>query len=587
MLLKACWFLLELLMFCLEVVTAFSQLRALMGIPVWFLDIPANLTHHTVIGLLYRCSSELLMHVQDASLGMVLSVSLNVLSGIGFYTIWRKLHPKPENVEWQGIWRGLGKRLEAWGPPVSWNFTLEHLWDPEELNEYLGKGWCSSGRSEQERLIWGLACAYRALYNTILERESFQTEIRARRENFQVDLDESQEAPVSMSVAPVEGRKWKRVSSRLEREEEEEEAEEDPDEGLSSRPPPPRKATKKSERHGEENDGEGVTVITTRRSLKMTEMQGIRKEYMRHPGETVLAWLLRCWDNGVSSVSLDSSEARQLGNIARDTAIDRGISRCLDGAATLWERLLLAVKEKYPFRAELQPGMKVWNTVEKGIQYLRETAIVEMLYDPAFVSNDPEQDHDPEKTPTTPEIWRKLTRTAPERYAASLVTTIGRWEDLDKRPAFCELIVALQNLDQKLPPSHASISAICQMAERLDKMEKSQDSMREELSLVTHRDEPVAVSETPDEDQDSQRNVLKELVKMIQVSAIKGKRPPPRAKDRSKFMSRAALWSYLREHGEDMRKWHDEPTPALRARVRELQSSSTATEVAPVTAGNK
>jgi len=41
--------------------------------------------------------------------------------------------------------------------------------------------------------------------------------------------------------------------------------------------------------------------------------------------------------------------------------------------------------------------MRKWNTVEKGIQYLRETAVVEMLYDPTFVPNNPCQDRDPER----------------------------------------------------------------------------------------------------------------------------------------------------------------------------------------------
>lgn len=36
--------------------------------------------------------------------------------------------------------------------------------------------------------------------------------------------------------------------------------------------------------------------------------------------------------------------------------------------------------------------MKNFNTVEKGIEYLRETAVVEMLYDPMFVPKDPCQD---------------------------------------------------------------------------------------------------------------------------------------------------------------------------------------------------
>jgi len=39
-------------------------------------------------------------------------------------------------------------------------------------------------------------------------------------------------------------------------------------------------------------------------------------------------------------------------------------------------------------------------------------------------------------------------------------------------------------------------------------------------------DEPMAVSETPDEDQDDQKSLLKELIKLIKLSAIKGIRFP-------------------------------------------------------------
>lgn len=49
-------------------------------------------------------------------------------------------------------------------------------------------------------------------------------------------------------------------------------------------------------------------------------------------------------------MSLDGNEARQLGDIARDKSIDRGISRCLDGAATLWDRMLIAVRERYSYK---------------------------------------------------------------------------------------------------------------------------------------------------------------------------------------------------------------------------------------------
>lgn len=62
-----------------------------------------------------------------------------------------------------------------------------------------------------------------------------------------------------MSVAPVEGQKWKRVFLHLEQKKEkqaEEEVEEGPGKGPSLKPPSPRKATGKTKRHGEESEEE-------------------------------------------------------------------------------------------------------------------------------------------------------------------------------------------------------------------------------------------------------------------------------------------------------------------------------------------
>ena len=98
--------------------------------------------------------------------------------------------------------------------------------------------------------------------------------------------------------------------------------------------------------------------------------------------------------------------------------------------------------------------------MEKDNQYLREIAIVEMLYDPMFVPDNPCQDCDPEKVRSMLSIWQKFTRTAPERYTGTLAAMLDRYEDQQRPPVF-ELIITLQNFEQKFPPSHASISWVC------------------------------------------------------------------------------------------------------------------------------
>ncbi|KAK4823427.1 hypothetical protein QYF61_002113 [Mycteria americana] len=63
---------------------------------------------------------------------------------------------------------------------------------------------------------------------------------------------------------------------------------------------------------------------------------------------------------------------------------ERGIDKAVGKEApalSLWRRLLSAMKERYPFKEDAiyHPGK--WTTMEKSIQYLRELAMLEVIYD--------------------------------------------------------------------------------------------------------------------------------------------------------------------------------------------------------------
>lgn len=88
----------------------YNQLRALMEIPVWYLFTPeglANLRDNPIFRPASRFSA--LYACLECQPGTMLSISLNVFLLIIMCITWRKLSPKPKNVEWQGIWNGLGK----------------------------------------------------------------------------------------------------------------------------------------------------------------------------------------------------------------------------------------------------------------------------------------------------------------------------------------------------------------------------------------------------------------------------------------------------------------------------------------------
>jgi len=228
------WPMINVTISCCGIVFIYNQIRALMETPAWYLyatwsnlnfdtyipDGIANFTNSMMFKPVSRFSFQFVACFSNAELVLILacmlSISLNVFLSIR--AMWKKSPPKLENADWQGIWRGLGKILEVWGPAMSWDFTLEHLWDPEKLSQYLSQAWCGLDRSKEVRLIWGLACAYHALYNSILERERVsELRFKPKGEIPKFESDQSQETPpVTVSVAPVEGKKRKQVSSLLE-----------------------------------------------------------------------------------------------------------------------------------------------------------------------------------------------------------------------------------------------------------------------------------------------------------------------------------------------------------------------------------
>lgn len=78
------------------------------------------------------------------------------------------------------------------------------------------------------------------------------------------------------------------------------------------------------------------------------------------------------------------------------------------------------MKERYPYKEVTVPKINTWTNMEAGIQYLRELAIVEMLYDDDFDPNDPCDFHDPSAVRSSPIMWAKFTQAVPLMFASTL-----------------------------------------------------------------------------------------------------------------------------------------------------------------------
>ena len=137
---------------------------------------------------------------------------------------------------------------------------------------------------------------------------------------------------------------------------------------------------------------------------------------LEQPGSNPLTWLLQCWYNRANSQQSEGKEAQQLGSLARNRGIERGIGKEA-AICSLWSRLLSSVRARYPFREDLVNSSEKRTAADEGIQYLRELAVVEVIYS---APDDEEVSKDPEAVLCTRAMWRKVIQGAPASYSNSL-----------------------------------------------------------------------------------------------------------------------------------------------------------------------
>ncbi|PKU29135.1 ubiquitin carboxyl-terminal hydrolase 4 [Limosa lapponica baueri] len=192
---------------------------------------------------------------------------------------------------------------------------------------------------------------------------------------------------------------------------------------VSVNPVHKRKHVVASDNNGQPGtSGNAVTEETTR-SLTLSELRDIHEDYSHQEGEQVVTWLLRCRDTGADSLDLDGRESKQLAPLARESDIDRALGRPPQ-SLTLWRRLLLSVRSRYPYRDDIMYQPPKWTTIERGVKNLREIAVREMIFSNL---DDLQTSLDPDAVQITGPIWRKWVLSAPAAYAN--VLALFCWRD--------------------------------------------------------------------------------------------------------------------------------------------------------------
>ncbi|NXO13385.1 DZIP3 ligase, partial [Oriolus oriolus] len=147
------------------------------------------------------------------------------------------------------------------------------------------------------------------------------------------------------------------------------------------------------------------------------KLQEIRQRFTRLPDQSLLLWLYECWFAGANvDIFLSSYEARQLGSLSGDAAVDRGIGRRM-GSLSLWRRLVVSVREAYT-ADEVIAYRDRWNSKLEGVHYLTELTMVDILY--TRNTRNTQFLDDPDEAYCTWHIWEAFLKSAPPFYAKAL-----------------------------------------------------------------------------------------------------------------------------------------------------------------------
>ncbi|KAK4830621.1 hypothetical protein QYF61_012446 [Mycteria americana] len=112
------------------------------------------------------------------------------------------------------------------------------------------------------------------------------------------------------------------------------------------------------------------------------------------------------------------------------------------------------MKERYPFKEDVICHPGEWTTMERGIQYLRESAILELIYGDL---DNKQLSKDPDEAWCTRPLWRQLVQSVPALYANSF--TILTWKD-EEGPTVDEAATQLREYEESISSSLSTLPSL-------------------------------------------------------------------------------------------------------------------------------
>ncbi|PKU28542.1 ubiquitin carboxyl-terminal hydrolase 4 [Limosa lapponica baueri] len=175
--------------------------------------------------------------------------------------------------------------------------------------------------------------------------------------------------------------------------------------------------------------------------------------------------------------------------------------------------------------------------MEKGIKYLREMAVKEVIY------GDWDKTVNPDEMPCRRPMLQEFVQSAPSMYSHTLSVLIWGGGDNDSLTV-SEVANRIRQYEDSFSRP-LTVATVKKLTDKTEKVIEKTEKLFDKLSRMEDR----SYSSPP----------------WTHVAAIRRRHPPMRPTQRRQNTLRDILWFCLCDYGEDMSKWDKSPTSALQA----------------------
>uniref|UniRef100_A0A452HJX4 Uncharacterized protein n=1 Tax=Gopherus agassizii TaxID=38772 RepID=A0A452HJX4_9SAUR len=170
---------------------------------------------------------------------------------------------------------------------------------------------------------------------------------------------------------------------------------------------------------------EGLDNIVGRdsiREFKSSEIHDFMQRFKQRPKESLLAWLLRLWDEGADAITFTPAELGRMASLTTDSLFRRTLKA--EAAVetnfpfpSLMSWLTMAIKMIWSSPTNTDDELEQWTSIPEGVSQLRQLGMLTGIFAEDFEG--------PDAVELTRTIYTRLLQNTPHHLKAMILLMVG------------------------------------------------------------------------------------------------------------------------------------------------------------------